>query len=105
MNASDRNIPQNLADPVNLARAEEKLRQLMRDNAANNWPGLDRSPAARLERLHRWHRDLESDGLEGYGPPRPDSLFARLMQHYIAGDITIGQAATVNFLARGISND
>ena len=94
-----------LNDHANLAQAEEMLIQFIQENASNLWPDIDRSPEGCSKRLHDWYRDLESDALEGYPPPKPGSLFARLMRHIIAGDITPEQAMTVKSISIGISHD
>lgn len=88
----------------NLAKAEALLKQFICENAANGWPGIDRTPEGYSKRLyhHRW--GLGNDALEGYAPPEVGSLFSRQSDHWINGDITAEQSVTITKTACGLTH-
>ena len=88
-----------------LAKAEALLEQFIRENEANGWPGIDRTPEGYSKRLyhHRW--GLGNEALEGYPPPEPGSLSARQADHWVNGNITAEQSVIITRTACGLNND
>ena len=86
----------------NLAKAEALLERFIRENEANDWPNIDRSPEGYLKRLthHRW--GLGNDALEGYPEPEHGSLFSRQSDHWIKGNITAEQSVIISKTACGL---
>lgn len=86
----------------NLAKAEALLEKFIRENEANGWPGIDRTPEGYAKRLtyHRW--GLGNDALEGYPEPETNSLFARQSDHWIKGNITAEQSVIISKTACGL---
>lgn len=89
----------------NLAKAEALLERILRENEANGWAGIDRSPEAYSKRLYAHHWDLGNEALEGFEPPEPGSLFARQCEHWVNGNLTAEQNVRIARVSCGLSDD
>ena len=80
---------------INRDDAEKLLAQLILDNKATNWEGLERTEEAIRERARiiRWANG--NNALEGIPPPVKGSFLDRLLQHLINGDISSEQSIEV----------
>ena len=77
------------------ARAQEVLNQLISENQANNFEGIDRSEAGITERRNRMN-------IAG-GKDKGNSEFGRtLEEHVINGDITSQQSSKVLMALYGL---
>lgn len=77
---------------MNETAARTILAQILADNAAQNYPGIDRSPAAIEKRRQRMN--MASDPKSKFGG-KPEGFGLELEQHVINGDLTGNQSVEV----------
>lgn len=79
-------------------KAQVKLEEIIQENAANGYPGIDRS----AEAIEARHQRMNSGGLPS-GMGKSDSAFGRkLEEHVINGDLSDEQAKSVLLALYGL---